>query len=102
MKPRMNRASVSRNGGRSRLGCIALRHSAVATASVNNGTGESHQKLPSLNQRAIRRESRNGNHALTRPMNTITATTSGRVKVRAKVCSRPSVLRINQVLPSSA
>ncbi|MCY1444501.1 hypothetical protein D9M71_609750 [compost metagenome] len=83
MKPSTNRARVSRNGGRSRRGCIALRHSATATASVSSGTGDSHQKLPSLNQRSITRDCRNGSQVLTRPMNTITATINGRVSERA-------------------
>ncbi len=101
-KPSTNKARLSRNGGRSRRGWVALRHSAAATASVNSGTGDSHQKLPSLNQRAINRESRNGSQLLTRPIAAITATTSGRVICRASACTRPSVFRISQVLPSSA
>ena len=73
-----------------------------ALSSASSGTGDSHQKFPPSNQRAMIRESRNGSHALTSPMNATTTSTSGRVSVRAICCMRPSVLRISQVEPSSA
>ena len=82
--------------------CIAARHRAKALTSASNGTGASHQKFPPSNQRAMIRESRNGSHALTRPMNATTTSTSGRVSVRATCCMRPSVFRISQAEPSRA
>jgi hypothetical protein len=65
------------NGAMSRPSRIVARHSHHAFARANSGTGESHQKFPPSNQRAMIRESRNGSHALTRPMNATTTSTSG-------------------------
>ncbi len=101
-KPSTKKHSVSTNGRASRPCAIAARHSANALTSTSSGTGDSHQKLPPWNQRAMIRESRNGSQALTRPMNTTTTSTSGRVSERATRCIGPSVFRISQLPPSSA
>jgi hypothetical protein len=90
------------NGAVSRPSRMDARHSSHALTSAASGTGESHQKLPASNQRAMSRESRKGNHALTSPMKATTTSTSGRVRVRETSCMRPSVLRISHVEPSSA
>ena len=90
-KPSAKKHSVSRNGAASRPSRIAARHSANAFASASSGTGASHQKFPPSNQRAMIRESRNGSHALTRPMNATTTSTSGRVScARSAACGRRS------------
>src|SRR3546814_1042611 len=95
-KPSTKKHRVSTNGDASRPSCIAARHSANAFTNASSGTGASHQKFPLSNQRAMIRESRNGSHALTSPMNATTTSTSGRARVRAVRCVGPSVFRISQ------
>src|SRR6478735_1656383 len=62
--PSAKKHNARMNGAASRPSRIAARHNHHALSSASSGTGESHQKFPPSNQRAMIRESRKGSHAL--------------------------------------